>query len=395
MNTTKSFLITLIAAIWLAACELTSNPSSMPSPISSLSPKMTGSPPPTPTSLPQLSHQTPQRVIDFVHGMNLGHQGDDIYFLDNLAQELDTLASFHVDTVRLDLTWFMEKPGSFEIRSVSGSGSLSDYGFRFFAQTVNEKGMDSWLTLTLQYDDWKGAFDWHEDDEWEEWERNYTNYVLYYANLAESNGVDYFSIVNERLAFISREKFMVELIRKVRNVYSGKIAINIGACPEDDYKQIPAAIVKESDIIGLNLYPSPQTPSGATIEEMADKLVTYFNRVADHFSGLEYNSLVISEFGVSRLDGSTMMQCTWMTPDTNQEDLKEMADYYQAFARALEQSRLGSMVDGVILHQWRINETVVQDDFLKLNIDNDMNPRGNQLAIDAITNWFSTLGASP
>jgi hypothetical protein len=397
MSAIRSFLTTLTAGILLSACGVVGSPS--PSPTPSPPPESTATvtltPSPTSTPLPTPFVQSPQGVTDFVHGASLSHQGDDIFFLLNFSKELDTLATFHVDTVRLDLSWFMPEPGSFEIRSVSDLGSLNDDGLRFFARTVYDHGMDSWLSLHLYYDDWSGGVGWQEEINWDKWEASYTNYILYYAELAESNGIDYLSIVNERPAIISREEFMVELIRNVRRIYSGKIAVNTSVCPGDDYTSIPPEVLKESDIIGLNLYPSPQTPSDTTIEEMSSKLVPSLNRIADYFSGLEYKSLVITEFGVSRLDGSTSMQCTFMLPKTDQEDLQEMANYYQAFASALEQSRLGPMVDGVILHQWNVNERVANGTSLEISLYNDMNPRGNQFALDVITNWYSTLEAFP
>ena len=386
MSITRLFLISLTAGMLLSACGVVGTPAPTPSPPPNPTSTVIPTPLPTSTPLPTPFVQSPQAVTDFVHGVSISHQGDDIFFLKNFSKELDTFATFHVDTVRLDLSWFMPEPGSIEIRSVPDLGSLHDDGLRFFARTVYDHGMDSWLSLNLYYDDWTGTVDWQEDINWDELETNYANFILYYAKLAEDNGIDYLSIVNERSAILSRAEFMVDLIRNVRRIYSGKIAVNTSVCPQDDHTLIPPEVVTESDIIGLNFYPSPQTPSGATIEEMASKLVPSFNRMADYFSGLEYKSLVITEFGVSRLDGSTAVQCTFMKPKTDQEDLQEMADYYQAFASALEQSRLRPMIDGVILHEWKINERPLYS---------DMNPRGNQPALDVITNWYSTLEAFP
>lgn len=320
---------------------------------------------------------------------------DTPFYQGYLGDELVTLAGFHMDTVRINNMWFMSQPGSSEIRAVPELGSPSDDGLQFFAKTVYDHGMDSWLALHINYDDWKGGFGWRGDPNWTEWEENYTNYILQYAKFAENNGIDYISIANELPVVITREEYMTGLIRKIKDVYSGQVAVTIDACPMENYKLIPAGVLKESDIIGLNLYPSPQTFSGATVEEMTRKLIPYFNRVADHFSGVDYKSLVITEFGVSRLDGSTSVECTWMTPKTDQEDLQEMADYYQAFAMALEQSRLRPMIDGVMLHHWRINETVFKENFVNLDINYDMIPRGNAPALKIISDWYSTLEASP
>ena len=76
----------------------------------------------------------------------------------------------------------------------------------------------------VQGQGWAGSFDLQTESEWRAWEQSYENYIMTYAQVADSLQVDLFCIGTEyRMAVQKRNNFWKQLIAKVRSVYTGPI----------------------------------------------------------------------------------------------------------------------------------------------------------------------------
>ena len=354
---------------------------------------------PTPTLTTSTPTPYPKRIAQYIHGVSFGLHWDENIFPQYLDTELTTLKSLNVNTVRLDLSWFMPEKGSNDVLQlpavwVEGEShgiTPSDNDIRFFSKQVYQAGMDSWIALHLDYydySDWTGNF---TPSDWSTWEANYETYVLHYARLAEENGIDYLTILNEQNTVEMRTEYLLKLIDEVRQVYSGTIIIQTAVTCPNYQNHIPDEVLEAVDAIGLNFYPSPRVGPDASIEEMTQGLLPQFNELADHFSSNNSKSLILSEFGTTRFDGITSERC--ITDQFGLTDKKidyhEMSNFYAAFANALRMSKLSKKLSGVMLHEWPMAyEILVDNNYMKFG---HFSPRDNQEALSVISEWYGSF----
>jgi len=97
---------------------------------------------------------------------------------------------------------------------------------------------------------WPGKFDLNSEEEWLEWENTYREYILAYAQIADSMNIELFSIGTEyRIAVVKRPVFWEKLIEEVREVYKGELTY---ASNWDNYKRV--GFWSKLDYIGVDAY---------------------------------------------------------------------------------------------------------------------------------------------
>jgi len=147
-------------------------------------------------------------------------------------------------------------------------------------------------------DDWVGYLEFTTESEWVAWEHNYSTFIMNYAQLAEAFGVELFCIGTEiRNSAIKRKKFWLQLIEKIRTVYSGKL---VYAANWDSYDDV--SFWGAVDYIGVSAY-FPLSKS--KIPEQRE-LVKKWRPVKRKLKALsaQYNKQIIfTEFGYLSVDG--------------------------------------------------------------------------------------------
>jgi hypothetical protein len=69
-----------------------------------------------------------------------------------------------------------------------------------------------------------GYIEMSSEDDWKEFEKNYTQFILHFAKIAEENKVEIYCIGTELGRFVKqRPEFWKDLIAQVRKAYSGKL----------------------------------------------------------------------------------------------------------------------------------------------------------------------------
>lgn len=149
---------------------------------------------------------------------------------------------------------------------------------------------------------WTGTLAF-EADEWKNWEAGYEEYILTFAKMAETMDVELFCVGTEfRNHIEKRPDFWHQLIKKVREVYSGNITY---AANWDDYQKVP--FWDKLDFIGLNSYfPLVNKPT-ATTEEIQSAWQQWLNEIESFMSG-QSTPLLFTEYGYLSVDN-----CTWKT----------------------------------------------------------------------------------
>lgn len=146
---------------------------------------------------------------------------------------------------------------------------------------------------------WIGEYDPGSPKKWEEWEKYYTEFILFYAGLAEENQVEIFCIGTElKIHMAKRPQYFKSLIPKIKEIYCGKITYSSNW---DNYKNIP--IWDELDYVGLSAYfplVEDKTPE-------VEKLIGAWSKVEKElrvFSKKQDRQILFTEFGYLSVDGA-------------------------------------------------------------------------------------------
>ena len=97
---------------------------------------------------------------------------------------------------------------------------------------------------------WTGDLDYSTDEEWSEWESSYTEFILHWAQLANTYNIEVLCIGTEfKLSTRQRPDFWLDLIREIRAVYCGELTYSANW---DEYDAIP--FWSAVDYIGVSAY---------------------------------------------------------------------------------------------------------------------------------------------
>ncbi|MCG8697676.1 MAG: hypothetical protein MI922_06440 [Bacteroidales bacterium] len=119
-------------------------------------------------------------------------------------------------------------------------------------EMAHQKGLKVMIKphIWLRYGKYTGELKFESDNAWEKFENSYTDYILFFAQLADSLNCELYCIGNELRSFTTnRTSYWISLVSKVRSVYQGQITY---AANWDEYKYI--GFWKLLDYIGVNAY---------------------------------------------------------------------------------------------------------------------------------------------
>mgnify|MGYP001954769696 CR=1 FL=1 len=175
---------------------------------------------------------------------------------------------------------------------------------------------------------WCGQFDLKTEKEWLKWEKDYANYILYNAKIAQDYNVEMLCIGTEyKIATAKRPLFWENLIRAVRKIYTGKVTY---AANWDNYKNI--SFWNALDYIGVDAYfplSAAKTPDIKTLNTKWKKEVN----VLQSFSEKQHKKILFTEFGYKSIHFSAWNQ--WEVENIRQDNnvnLKAQASaYYSLF----------------------------------------------------------------
>ncbi len=148
---------------------------------------------------------------------------------------------------------------------------------------------------------WRGQFDVKNEEDWPLFARNYRDFILDYARLAEAHAVELFCIGTEmkRIA-LRRPNYWRSLIRDVRRVYTGQL---VYAANWDSYDKIE--FWDKLDYIGIDAYfpvSDARTPTAEQIEQGWKEHMKRIDALQDRF----VRPVVFTEWGYEDEDFAGM-----------------------------------------------------------------------------------------
>lgn len=160
------------------------------------------------------------------------------------------------------------------------------------------------------------------ETEWIAWFTSYQGFINHYAQLAQTYGVDQFSVGTELSASQSRATNWRAVITGVRSYYSGPLTYAANHGDETNITWWDAV-----DYIGVDAYYPLTSKSDPTVAELKaawQPHVSTLNTLASTWN----KSIIFTEIGYRSQDGTNQHPWNWQIGGT--VDLQEQADTYQA-----------------------------------------------------------------
>ncbi len=166
---------------------------------------------------------------------------------------------------------------------------------------------------------WAGDFVLKEENDWFEWEKNYSNYILTYAKIAQKYQVPLLCIGTElRQVVKTRPLFWKQLIKDIKAVYSGKLTY---AANWDNYENV--SFWEQLDYIGIDGYFPLSENKIQTLEDL-DKKWQPWQKKLEELSSCYTKKILFTEYGYQ--------SCTFNTKTPWDSPSKEVSEKCQDIA---------------------------------------------------------------
>ena len=135
------------------------------------------------------------------------------------------------------------------------------------------------------------------EKDWLIFEKNYEKFILDYAKIAASTNCEILCIGTELNDFVTnRTSFWNQLIKKIRNVYSGKITY---AENWDTFEKVP--FLSEIDFIGIDAYFPLTNEKTPTLKSLAKAWIPVKSRI-EKLSKKYDKKVIFTEYGYQSKD---------------------------------------------------------------------------------------------
>ncbi|MBF0494270.1 MAG: hypothetical protein HQL28_03965 [Candidatus Omnitrophica bacterium] len=262
----------------------------------------------------------------FQKGIVYGSWSRDGYLAQGADQSLEALKATGANSVGVLVTWYQDTCWSNEIKRLDITPS--DEAVIKTIRKAHELGMKVMLKPHLDIVDtsdgsWRGEIGCVKDADWSKWFEGYTNYIMYYVDIAIKEKVEMICIGTE-LSNIdaSKPEFWDGLIAKIRAKYSGSLTY---AAHWDRY--IDIRFWDKLDYVGINAYfplSSEMRPTYDQLKEGWSKWVTEM----EEFQKQVKKPIIFPEIGCNSADGAAIRP--WEHNPRREVNLALQADYYKA-----------------------------------------------------------------
>lgn len=274
--------------------------------------------------------------------------------------ELDSLKSNGVTHFSQTPFGWQENPQSPEIRWEKHSDRMwwgeSRKGVIETTVRASEKGLQSLLKPHLWVKRaWPGVIQMQTEEDWIKWFEAYSEFIYYYAAMAQEQDIPILCIGTELEMTTHREAAWRDLISGIRKIYSGQLTY---AANFTEYERV--AFWDALDFIGVQAYfplTEKKNPDKKNLVQGWNKQLKAIERVQKRFE----KPVIFTEIGYCNTVDAAIEP--WVWPNERKEvDLSEavQARCYEAFFEAVWKK---DWLAGVYFWKWYPNPRDRQPDF--------------------------------
>ncbi|MBU1084699.1 MAG: hypothetical protein ABIG55_04895 [Candidatus Omnitrophota bacterium] len=268
----------------------------------------------------------PERDITFQKGIGYVTWSQAGY--DNIASDESIVRARETgaDWISILVTWYQTTPWTGDIHKTDKTPS--DESVLRAVRKAHELGMKVTLKLHLDLLDksdgsWRGEIGATNEADWEKWFKGYTEYVLYYANIANDEKIEMICIGTELSTAASVKGYLWrDMISKIKSRYKG---LTTYAAHWDRYQDI--RFWDMLDFVGINPYFPLTEEMAPSLEALKESWVPRVNEM-EAFQTEINKPIIFPEIGCSSADGGAIRP--WEHVPRTEVNLQLQEDYYRA-----------------------------------------------------------------
>ncbi|MFC0212317.1 1,4-beta-xylanase [Paenibacillus chartarius] len=261
--------------------------------------------------------------MEFVKGITWGWVGTRGTWGTKEAEfSMEEMAKTGVNWTAIAFSALQDHPQATEIR-FREEPTVTDAEILWAIQKAKELGLKVCLKPVVNCANgvWRAHINFFDIDvpcepKWSEWFASYTGFILHYARIAEDTGCEMFCIGCEMVQTDRRAAEWRELIRKVREVYTGMITYNC-----DKYQERQVTWWDAVDVISSSGY----YPIGSWDERIAD---------LESFAQEQKKPFFFMEAGCPSRSGSAQVPNDWGLQGP--VSMEEQDEYYRVMFDKLD-----------------------------------------------------------
>jgi len=178
----------------------------------------------------------------------------------------------------------------------------------------------------------------------DEWFKAYTEFITFWAEIAQNKGVEFFVVGCELDGTISDTDNWIKTINAVREVYKSPITY---ASNYDIYEQIE--FWDYLDYIGINAYFPLSNTTNPTLEQLKQGWSGYIPKL--HSFSLQHNrNIIFTEIGYRSLNGANKDPWNW-----ERKGFKDEREQYLCYEATFETIANLSWISGLYWWNWEVN----------------------------------------
>lgn len=298
------------------------------------------------------------------------------------SQEL--LYETGVNWVCLAIVNNQETAHSFEIEFDYGK-SCTDRDITAAVERAHSHGVKVCLKPMVNCKDgvWRAYINFADSDfngqdiYWDKWFKNYSDYMLYYAELAQETGCEMLCIGCEMCGTERKEAHWRKLIADIRVIYDGKLIYNTNHGHEEDVKWFDAV-----DYVGTSAYFPVAEKGGATSEMMQEKWKLIRDELYEVHK--KWNKkIVFIEIGCRSANGCATMPWDFSHKELPHDEEEQAAFYDSCLSVFADEEWFG----GAFWWDW---STYIYDTKEEAKADNGFNIHLKK-AENILKDWYSRV----
>ena len=224
---------------------------------------------------------------------------------------------------------------------------------------------------------WTGGLTYENPEDWEEWEKDYEQFIMDYAIVADSMKAEMLCIGTElKLSVAERPDFWINLIPKIKQVYNGKITY---AANWDNFENIP--FWDQLDFIGVDAYFPLSEDKKPKVKSLVKAWEGPYRSIKD-ISEKCGKPILFTEYGYLSVDGAAGK--TWEL-EKNRRSRQHNQDAQAIALEALFQKFWNEpWFGGGFAWKWHPTMSELSD-----RLSNDYTPQGKK-SLEVFQKWYGS-----
>lgn len=268
---------------------------------------------------------------EFQKGMTYVSWSDKGYTNPESIKSMEQMASLGVDWTALIVTQYQDTYDSTRVYPAKGK-TATDESLIFAIKKLHDLKfkimLKPHLDLVNSNGKWRGEIGFTDQAGWDEWFKSYTAFILHYAAIAAAENVEQFCIGTELSnATVSQPALWRELIKKIREIYKGKLTY--AANWDEEFERIE--FWDALDYAGVDSYFFLVAPSKPSVEQLTDVWNDWI-RIIEAWQKKINKPVIFTEVGYKSSAGS--VDEPWQHATVGELDLELQVKCYKALLQS-------------------------------------------------------------